>query len=503
MSFVQPQTVEIVEACLAKSSYLAGDEVRLLLRCSPQSEIRFAQVTNISVDIHRIEIARNQFAFGFGANPNSSGDVQEVRQTIPREFSPGFYLIAGATFCWETTSGQPTQERVRFRPICFAVQTILERPFTAQQVLTAVDNLMVERRSYVEHEIQTDQVRQSKVGGKQFVVHVFGVGCLIHAHQQLQGCSIIPLNMGLSHKRMLEIVNISLARLGIDELPFSAEFEEQFQRSTPTVLVSYDTVCATDHDDAMRHCSAHANQIFSLLGLDRGQKPREFACFATEYGTTQRWHYFHQPWYRGNLVSDFNPVAVANLIERCLPKLQAQPFLRLLVSTFADATSEENQGFALLRYWAVMELMADRHVHGEFAVTHPNGVPILKPSGKPEHTGAKVARVYQYILDSGAFVETISHTQNGIQLQCIIGGDATQPGYTTETELLPLWDMVKAAYVVRNAVAHEGQFDLDKAALGDPYEQLAGRLIRRSVGDPREFIRRQAHLSVMKELTAP
>lgn len=496
--------IEIVEARLAKASYLAGEEVRLQLRCSLRSRARFSLVTNISVDIHKIEIARNQFVFGFGAKPLGDGDSLEACQALTRDFSPGLYLIAGVTLCWEAMAGQQTQERVGFNPICFAVRSILEPPLVEQQVIAAVNDLMTARRSYVEHEIQTDQVRQSNVGGKQFVVHVFGAGCLIHAHQQLQGFSISPLNMGLSHKHMLEIVNSSLVRMDIDELPFSAEFEEQFQRATPAVLVSYDTVLAIDHDDAIRHCSAHTAQIFSLLGLDRGQKPREFACFASEYGTTQRWHYFHQPWYRGNLVSDFNPVSVANLIERCLPRLQTQPFLRLLVNTFAEATSEEDQGFALLRYWAVMELIADHYVlRRDVPIQYTDGTPILKSSGKPETTGAAVARVYQFILETGAFVETISYSLNGVQMQCIIGGDAAQPGYTPQTELLPLWDMVKATYAVRNAIAHEGQFNLDKAATSDPHEQLASRLIRRGFGDPREFIRRHAHLSLMKELNSP
>jgi hypothetical protein len=67
--------------------------------------------------------------------------------------------------------------------------------------------------------------------------------------------------------------------------------------------------------------------------LDRGQMPREFACFALEYDSNARWHMYSMPAYRGNLIANFNPVSTANAVERLLPKLESDPFVRLLANT--------------------------------------------------------------------------------------------------------------------------------------------------------------------------
>ena len=82
----------------------------------------------------------------------------------------------------------------------------------------------------------------------------------------------------------------------------------------------------------------------------------------------------------------------------------------------------------------------------------------------------------------------------------MIGADTSHPGYNLNTVLISLWDMVRAGYAVRNAIAHEGQFDLNKAASGAIYEQLAARLVKSGQVDPRIFIKSQAHLSLMREL---
>jgi hypothetical protein len=81
---------------------------------------------------------------------------------------------------------------------------------------------------------------------------------------------------------------------------------------------------------------------------------------AFEYGSNQRWHLYEMPGYKGNLISDFNPVSTANQIERLLPRLQVDSFARLLMKTYAEATAEGDYGFSLLRYWSILELVGDK-----------------------------------------------------------------------------------------------------------------------------------------------
>jgi hypothetical protein len=169
-------------------------------------------------------------------------------------------------------------------------------------------------------------------------------------------------------------------------------------------------------------------------------------------------------------------------------------------NTYADGTAEEDSGFALLRYWSVMELLADKYVVPGIELKHPDASPILNYKGKPETTRSKHGRVYQFVFSAGNYIEVGSYQYDGARKQVMIGADSSHPGYTPETELISLWDMVRAVYSVRNGIAHEGQFDLMQAAAGDIHQQLAARLIRTGYADPRRFIKHQAHLSVLREL---
>jgi hypothetical protein len=248
--------------------------------------------------------------------------------------------------------------------------------------------------------------------------------------------------------------------------------EQAFAASTPVFAVAYNTVVATGAEAAPEYCRGHAERVFSILGIDRGQKPRAFAYVATQYDTPQWWHRLDFPGYRGNLLSDFNPVKTANEIERLLPRLEANPFFRLIVSTYSDATAEQDYGFALLRFWSVLELVADRKIAPGRAVLHPDGTAILNAKGNPETTNSKHGRVYAYILANGAFEESGSYTEAGVQKSYHIG-DAKNPNVTAATEVFTLWNIVRATYAIRNAIAHEGQFDLIKAQAGQARLSLA------------------------------
>ena len=88
-----------------------------------------------------------------------------------------------------------------------------------------------------------------------------------------------------------------------------------------------------------------------------------------------------------------------------LPRLEANPFSRLIVSTYSDATSEHEYGFALLRFWSVLELVAERKIAAGMPVLHPDGTAILNAKGNPETTNSKHGKVYAYILANRAFEE--------------------------------------------------------------------------------------------------
>ncbi|MEI6117534.1 MAG: hypothetical protein WCP99_23590, partial [Burkholderiales bacterium] len=456
-------------------------------------------VQNVSVDLVHVEKQRNQFAFGFGNKPLISGTFLTVTQKLAPDLKPGLYFVNGVTLC--QGQDRASDRRIGFQPVFFLIRDAHTAPLDREGVDTTLANMERERREYAEKEIVTTAASASnEIKPTGFRVFIFGVGCLLHSPQQMEGFVISPLGQGLSYARTHSIVNKALTRHQL-QIPYDAQTEIQHEQATPTFLIEYWQVIALNHDDALNHCRAHADLVFDLLGLDRGQKPREFFCLAIDPATGQGRQLFSIPWYRGNLVSDFNPASTGNLIESVTPKLQNNPFLRLLVRSYAEATSDDDSNIAMLRAWTILELLADREIKKGQLIFHLDGNPILNARNNPKDTNAIEARVYEFIRRSGAgFPSHMSWNIDGTEMRLLLGGDESNPGYTPGTRLVNLWDVVRAAYAIRNCIAHEGYFSPDIIDATDPDQALAADLIKNTPLDPRQWVHDQANLSVRREL---
>src|SRR6185369_14283579 len=203
-------------ADVGKISYLLGEELylRLVFDVPPADLV---QVTNVSVDLLRLEQIRNEFAFGFGTKPTHVNNTLELRQTVPSTLRPGPHMVTAATLSWELGDGATHQQRVTFPPLVFALQTVLERPLTKPDLERMIGSLENERAAYVHREVVT-AAASGMDAPRAFIVWIFGVGSLLHSHQQLEGYSIRPLRHGFSHRHLHEIVNTTLKELDIDKI---------------------------------------------------------------------------------------------------------------------------------------------------------------------------------------------------------------------------------------------------------------------------------------------
>ncbi len=493
-----------VKLSASKISYLPGEEFCLQILFDVLPVVLTEEIC-VWVAFHKIEDGRVNFKQAIGEKPSLLGNHLIVKRDLPPEFSLGLYQISDVTLCL-IENDIPIQHRLAYPPFFFAVQSSQDDPLTEVELVQMVAQAEEKRLSYMNREIHTEKSRQTEIERKKFMVLVFGEGCLLHCPQQLEGYIILPLGLGLSHRRLNEIVNITLSCLNLDTLEFDQELENKFENDTPTFLVLYQAIVAIDHDDAMDYCRSHANIVFELMSLDRGQKPHDFACLVYDLSSSQRWIKYKWPYYKGFLNPDFDPSSTANLIDRHATKLQNNPFLQLLIKTYADATAENNRGFALLRFWSVLELLADKYVQKGIELKNPDGTSLPNKKGKSETTCSKVGRVFHYV---SSLFKGSTQLYNGDYLtegECkkpyLVGPFSSHlyPEFTQLPDQFSHWDMIKAGYAVRNAIAHEGQFTLTRIPKNDPYYRLATELIKNDARDPYRFIRHIAELGLRQEL---
>jgi hypothetical protein len=468
-----------MRASTSKLSYVPGEQVEISYEIE-EGDLPFSEVSNISTDVFRASVARNDLMIGFGKSPVKRGTSLMVSVRLPENTDTGTCFISGATFMGPNAEvDQGAMRKVQFEPVFFDIRPHFSSPTTWAEIEADIQKLEKQRKEFSNRPHTTASANTSGAPVVKFIVMIFAVGCLIHGRQQLEGYTISPTGVGLSHKRLLDIMNSELAKEEFEPLMYQAELEEQFARGTPTVAIKYACVRAVSHDDALDYCRGHSRLIFELLGRNQGQIPREFGGVAIEIGSTNRWQFFEMPGYRGNLVSDFSPDALAKSIERTLPILENNSFARLLTRVFAEATGETDFGYRFLRFWTVLELVADRKISNDGSpLMHPDGRSILKSNGNSETTNSKHGRIYKYILLSGNFTTIHSYQENGANRTIIVAGDVSNPNFGPGSEVFSLWEVVRAACAVRNSVAHEGHFDATTASAGDQYQRLAARLMQ-------------------------
>lgn len=482
----------MARASLDKVSYVPGDLLRLTFHI-PTEELPSYDVTNISTDVLRLALERNQSLIGFGTAPTrTAGNTFAVEVKLPDNAKPGLCVIAHAVI----TPPEGTTEsmsRIQFEPVFFEIRDSSAEPSTAKQLKSKLNVLSQQRAAYSTTVIVTPDATGSTATKGAFRVVIFAVGTLIHARQQLEGYSITPLQGGMTHRHLLNLANAYLSSAQLPHIPFDQDVEQRFESGSPSIVVDYHHVQARNHADALAHCRQHAGLIFLALGRNRGQLPKEFGGVAFDRNSDQTWHFFHAPWYRGNLISDFSAAAVADAVERILPKLQSDPFARLISRSYTEAILEETIDFRLLRLWTILELAADRHVtKNNTPLQHPDGSPILKANGQAETNQSQVGRVYSYLKSLGSMTSAGTYSDASGTHTIIEAGDTSNPNYKPGARVYSLWQMVKAGYAIRNYVAHEGHFDPAAAAAGDQHQQLAAESVNTGRPSVLGFVERAA-----------
>jgi hypothetical protein len=183
-------------------------------------------------------------------------------------------------------------------------------------------------------------------------------------------------------------------------------------------------------------------------------------------------------------------------IEDLLPKLRSSSWARLLTGNYAEATAELDYGFRYLRFWSLLELIAQKHITSDQQrIVRPDGSQILWPSGQPVATRGARAKVYAHLAAVGAPASNETFA-DGTQVHF----EGNQPAPPGSAEIVPLWEHLGAMYGIRNSIAHTGQYIPDTAAIPGTYETYAARFY--PSGSLYRNLRELARVAMYRELAA-
>lgn len=471
-----------------KFAYVQGESIHLSLEGFDGA---IAEVTNFNVALLRVTPIRDEFAMSWGHPPKIANDCINLAVRLSENIQPGIYYLTGVKLI---DSNEKLITELPVASKAFQVYEVGMSLMDEETILGEMQAVLSKRAKELATPIRSERAIEGTIK-KRFRGWVFGSGCVIKTVQATRGYSLLPLPSSHSHRSLHEAVSgFFELQFGAEPLPFSENFEREFASSRPMFVIQYVNIEALDMDDAFATCWDHSSSVNALLGIERSMKPSSFACFIQDIESGQFSGTYSTPRFYGNLISGFGGADTARFLEDHLETFQRDAFVRLAVSTFSDATAEDDHSFRLLRFWAVLELVADRFVRKGKEISH-HGSKVRKSNGNAVTTDSKVGRVFSYLAQEGTRGSTGT----------VIVEDGVQKKYSLNKETheedinLTLWDMVSACYAIRCSVAHTGQFNPDQIKSED--QKLAAKLATYGGGlCPFKFVENQAEIVLRKLL---
>lgn len=483
---------------IEKTTFTPGGIIKFTLDFS-NSPKELLDANNINIDFFKVDVERNNFAFGFGETPNFENLKLNIEKQLPENFREGLYLISGLRFIFGENGDKVLPIDIT-NPINLFFWVSQTESISKEELADKISELELKRHNYLHKEIQTLGVQEGKQG-QQFKVLIFGVGCLLHSRQLMDGYIIYPLGHGYSYDHMLDSVNNFTEKLYNFHLSKSESIEMAFSSSTPLFAIDFQNILAFSHDDAVNHCSKFAENIFTILAYDRGQRPHSFATLVVDIKTNEIRQAFHFPGYRGNYISDFNPSSTANTVQRLLPKIESSPWVDLIMRIYADAKTENNLNYALLKYWQILEMIAKKYVTDNNAtISKPGGSPIVDSNGQPITTKFALGKVYKYTFDSKIPSSFSQSEEDGKLCFETFKKISDNPNFDSDTKVVSLWETLSSLYEIRNATAHSGEFNIDVAMVGSDKARKAAELLSLKYGEFVSHVQSMLMLIVAKEI---
>jgi len=296
-----------------------------------------------------------------------------------------------------------------------------------------------------------------------FEVVVFFVGVYLYFTQAMKGVSLIPISPGLSNDSVFDAVSNYLLERHNVEIP-NRDAVERGTLHQPMFAIDFHQIIAPTEESAFKFALKMAHDFSTVIASERGDKPFHALTFILDRNTGN-WRIVPTNFdLRGNILPTIFPHVNAQRIETLYPIIQSRPFARLVLELYVQSLAERDRSFRFLRQWTLLEMIADKRIiPTKTPLVHFDGSPILLDRGKPATTLQRAdTKVYAY-LRGGQVTSMLQQMPNGsTRVWEVSRGDIDLGG-----GVVRLWDSVAAAYAIRNDVAHEGRFDLQKQSKND------------------------------------
>jgi len=154
------------------------------------------------------------------------------------------------------------------------------------------------------------------------------------------------------------------------QLDPNEEYIRHFQKSDPIFVAFFPFIYSDDELTILDYCHEKVRLLTELLTLNRHATGQIFSSLLLHNNTGEVKLYPEVDHYRGNMLTGFlageQPASIANKYN----VIAENKLSRYFVSLYNNASNETNESFEFLRYWTVLESIAEskNYNHNEHLV---------------------------------------------------------------------------------------------------------------------------------------
>ncbi len=360
-----------------------------------------------------------------------------------QDLTPGFYEIKRVGF------HTPKEKNIDPDTLFFHSGKDIQRTFfeiISQERLTKPSNKITEEiisvESKFEEYFRSGISLSNDNSKKRYQVFTFVSGLFMSRVIRLGKLELIPFR-GLDQKDYFDLVNDFFNQDLYNKLSFNytAELSREKRNKTPVCVIHFPTIFSESGKDAKTFSYQESLLLTELLSVYRGGSGSVFALAVHDLSENSTQLYTEDLPYIGNLLGGSIAGENPDSIKDNFQKLKIQPTLRYYLSLFKEARAELNIDFQYLRYWQILEMIAEsKNFKRSKPLTDFRDIPILNKKGEQIKIKRKETRVYELIKQ---------HYK--------VGGIA-EPNHKLNHTEYDLWKFIKGWYGMRNAAAHHGGF---------------------------------------------
>jgi hypothetical protein len=343
---------------LNKHKFSNGEEVEVVLTSDEINN--FEQV---QLEIIKPGLLNPKSVLGLGTTPESTGGKSFSVKFKTNSLIEDVYeivLVRLHTPKKDSHYAENTQidflSGKEFNRLFFQVSNTSSREVTNE----SLTELILKTESNIEEKFNSGIVLSSDKSNN-YSVFALIKGLKIGVRYRFEQFEIIPLNFGLEKIDELDAINFFLKNFTSTNLFFeyTMDVSQASQQELPVSVAHFPKIRASSNEEAYIFVENKVLHLLEIMSLSRGASGEIFDLIVIDLDSNAGTRYSKRNHYIGNLLTGGLSGENPETIEKYIHAIEVDDFKRFLTSLHKEVLKESNLGFKILRYWTILEVLAE------------------------------------------------------------------------------------------------------------------------------------------------